>query len=68
MDVQLIGFTQAGKVVVLPCQDLAKVQDGAEMKVQRGEWRTWDAFEPPRDDGRPRKLVVSHKPETTDQG
>jgi len=67
MDVQLMGFTQAGKVVILPCQDLAKVQDSAESKVQHGEWRTWDAFEAPRDDGRPRKLVASHKPGTTDR-
>jgi hypothetical protein len=61
MDVQLIALTQGGRVVVLPSQDLAKVQGTAQKMVQCGEWRTWDAFELPNDDGRPRKLVASHQ-------
>jgi hypothetical protein len=62
MDVQLIALTQAGKVVVLPCQDLANLRDAAQRKVECGEWRTWDAFEAPSDERRSRKLVASHTP------
>jgi hypothetical protein len=62
MDVQLIALTHVGKVVVLPCQELARVQGTAQKMVQCGEWKTWDAFELPNDDGRPRKLVASHQP------
>jgi hypothetical protein len=62
MDVQLIALTHVGKVVVLPSQSLARVQGTAQKMVQCGEWKTWDAFELPNDDGRPRKLVASHQP------
>jgi hypothetical protein len=62
MDVQLIALTHVGRVVVLPCQELAKVEGTAQKMVQCGEWKTWDAFELPNDSGCPRKLVASYKP------
>jgi hypothetical protein len=66
MDVQLIALTQVGKVVVLPSQELARVQGTAQKMVQCGEWKTWDAFELPHGDGRSRKLVASHQPGSRD--
>jgi hypothetical protein len=63
MNVQIYGFTHAGKLIVLPSQDLAKVRPRAEENVREGQWRTWDAFETPSDDGAPRRLVASHQPD-----
>ena len=62
MTVQLLALTQAGKVVVLPREDLSRVAPTARKMVEHGEWRTWDAFEAPDEEGQPRKLVASHRP------
>ncbi len=68
MTVQLLALTQAGKVVVLPCQELDRVAGTARKMVEHGEWKTWDAFETPSDEGSPRRLVASHHPEAKDRG
>ncbi len=62
MSIELYAFTTSGDICSLPALDMETAREFGNSLVDRGEWKTWDAFK--NTDGRylePR-LLESYQP------